>query len=73
MYLDGFGARNTREVLENYVFLAEDWINQVKTGGRIADCYPFKAEPTLEMADLLESRVKQIKNNLIPNIDNLSI
>jgi hypothetical protein len=73
MYLDTYGAKNTTEVLENYARLAEDWISQIKTGGGIDGYYPFKAAPTLEMAELLEKKVNQIKHNLIPNIDKISV
>jgi hypothetical protein len=73
MYLDVYGPTTTVQVLEDYVTLAEDWITQIKTGGSVEDCYPFNASPTVEMAELLETRVNQIKNNLIPNIDEISI
>jgi len=73
MYLDVYGATTTVQVLENYAALAEDWITQIKTGGSVENCFPFKAEATIEMAELLEIKVNQIKNNLIPNIDELSI
>ena len=73
MYLDVHGAKNTVQVLEDYAALAEDWINKIKAGETVDGCYPFKAEPALEMAELLELRVNQIKNNLIPNIDKISV
>ena len=73
MYLDVFGPKTTIQVLELYSALAEDWIKQIKSGGSIEECYPFKANPTTEMAELLQLKVNQIKNNLIPNIDEISI
>ncbi|HEY2581902.1 MAG TPA: hypothetical protein VGI43_08850 [Mucilaginibacter sp.] len=73
MYLDIYGATTTVQVLEQYTGLAEDWINQVKEGGPMKEVYPFNADPSIEMAEFLESRVNQIKNNLIPNIDEISM
>jgi hypothetical protein len=69
MYLDIHGPRTTKQVLEDYVRLAEDWIDHVKLGKSIKNCYPFTAEPTIEMATLLEKRTLFMKNTLIDNID----
>ncbi|WPU92462.1 hypothetical protein SNE25_24345 [Mucilaginibacter sabulilitoris] len=68
MYLDTYGPQTTKHVLEDYIRLAEDWIDHVKDGKSINNCYPFKAEPTIEMATLLEKRVSFMKNTLIDNI-----
>jgi hypothetical protein len=73
MYLDVYGAKTTKEALEGYVELAEDWINNIKTGQSVNDCYPFKAEPTLEMAELLERRTLFIRNQLLNNVDDISV
>ncbi|MEO6851105.1 MAG: hypothetical protein ABI166_10760 [Mucilaginibacter sp.] len=71
MYLDTFGAKSTKEVIENYVGLAEDWINNIKAGKDVYDCYPFNAEPTLELADLLEKKISFMKSELIENMVNI--
>lgn len=71
MYLDIHGPKTTKEVLEDYVELAEDWIEHVKLGKSTKDCYPFKAKPTLEMAKLLEKRTSFIKGTLINNIEDI--
>ena len=73
MYLDIHGPKTTKEALEDYVKLAEDWIEHVKFGNSIKDCYPFRAEPSLEMALLLEKRTSFIKSELINNIDNVPL
>lgn len=73
MYLDTYGARTTKEVLEDYVKLAGDWISKVKKGTSTEDCYPFKASPTIEMAELLNKRVIFITDVLINNIDDLPL
>lgn len=73
MYLDTHGPRTTRQVLEDYVKLAEDWIAQVKMGKSVQNCYPFEAKPTLEMAMSLEKRTSFIKGTLIDNTDDIRI
>lgn len=73
MYLDTYGPRTTKEVLEDYVRLAYDWINNVKLGKSVENCYPFKAKPTKEMAGLLEQKVSFMKTTLIDNIDDIPL
>jgi hypothetical protein len=73
MYLDIHGPKTTKQVLEDYIRLAEDWINQVKSGKSIKNCYPFNVEPIVEMASLLEKRTLFIKNTLIYNIEDVSL
>ena len=73
MYLDVYGAKTTIEVLEQYVDLSRDWISSVKSGISVDDCYPFDADPTLEMADLLKRRANFIEKSIIPNIDEVKL
>ena len=68
MYLDINNTKTVREVLEDYVALGEDWIKNIKLGKSINNCYPFQAEPTKEMATLLENRTNFIKKTLLKNI-----
>ena len=73
MYLDTHGPNSTKEVLEDYVCLAEDWISHIRQGDSIDECYPFTTEPTSIMADLLEKKIKHIKHNVINSIDDIRI
>ena len=73
MYLDIHGPKTTKQVLEDYVHLAEGWIDNVKTGKSVKNCYPFIAEPTVEMAEMLEKRKSFMKDTLIDNIDDISL
>jgi len=73
MYLDTLGPTTTVQVLEDYADLAQDWIDKVKIGKSVNDCYPFIAAATLEMAELFQVRINLIKHNLIPNIEEISI
>jgi len=67
-YLDIYGTENTKAVLLNYMALAKDWVNAVRNGKSVEDCYPFDTEPTLEMADILATRIDFIKTNLMENL-----
>ena len=73
MYLDIHGPKTIRKVLKDYIRLAEDWVEHVKLGKSIRDCYPFKSEPTLEMATLLEKRTSFMKERLMDNIADISL
>ena len=71
MYLDIFGAESTVQVISNYVELAQDWINQIRAGNSVDECYPFDVEPTIEFADLLEKKISFMKSTLIFNINDI--
>ena len=73
MYLDIHCVKTTKQVLENYIALAGDWIQAVKSEGNVEDCYPFDAEPNLEMADLLNQRMFFIRDVVLKNIDDTPI
>ena len=68
MYLDSYGPRTTREVVEDYIGVSEDWINHIKAEKGVDGCYPFNVEPTIEMAELLEKKVLFMKNELLTNM-----
>ncbi|WP_442589902.1 hypothetical protein ACSBL2_01445 [Pedobacter sp. AW31-3R] len=73
MYLDVYGPKTTIHVLEDYVSLSKDWISNVESGLSVDECYPFDADPTMEMADLLKRRVAIIENSIIPNVDEIKL
>lgn len=73
IYLDVYGAKTTKEALERYVELAEDWISNIKAERSVKDCYPFKIEPTIAMAELLERRTSFIKDQLLNNVEDISV
>ncbi len=64
VYLDK-SVESGREAIEIYCELMEDWVQNVKEGNSTIDCYPIPNEPTLENAELLESRIEFIKTNLL--------
>lgn len=49
------------EAVEIYCELMEDWIENVKKGKSLEECFPIPNEPTIENANLLKSRVDLIK------------
>lgn len=71
MYLDVFGARTTKEVVKDYVDLAEDWINNIKEEKSVERCYHFNVEPNIELALLLEKKVSFMKSTLLDNIEDI--
>ncbi|SEO66178.1 hypothetical protein SAMN05428947_103311 [Mucilaginibacter sp. OK283] len=73
MYLDVYGPDSTVEVLEDYIHLAEDWIAHVKSKQSVDECYPFNAEPTIELAELLEKKVSFMKNTLLNEMEDISL
>ncbi|MCO5936451.1 hypothetical protein NAF17_12965 [Mucilaginibacter sp. RB4R14] len=71
MYLDIYGPKSTREVLRTYVELAEAWIEHIKSGKSVDECYPFNAEPTNQVANLLKNKITFVKNVVIENIEDV--
>ena len=65
VYIDIESATNVKEVLESYIFLMQDWIDQVNNGKSIDNCYPIEVKPTKKMAKMLEGRIKIIKDDFI--------
>jgi hypothetical protein len=52
-----------------YCELVEDWAHAVLSGASRANVYPLDAPPTREYADALLSRVRFIREDLIPTLD----
>jgi hypothetical protein len=73
MYLDVFGANTTVEVVKLYIELAEDWINQIKKGLSVEECYPFNAQPTVELAELLEKKISFMRKTVVHSIEDVHI
>ncbi|MGQ7857523.1 hypothetical protein ACUN24_25075 [Pedobacter sp. WC2501] len=73
MYMDVYGPKSTREVLEVYVNLSRDWIDAIEKGEGIEKCFPFDNDPSLELAGMLKSRVDRIEFSIIPDIEDISL
>lgn len=64
MYLDE-GVKTSREALELYCELMNEWADNIVEGRTLDGCYPVDAEPTIENAELLKRRIVFIKNELL--------
>ena len=64
VYLDK-SVTTAQKALEIYCELMEEWAENVKNGKSIEECYPITAEPTIENADLLLTRVSFIKKEFL--------
>jgi hypothetical protein len=72
MYLDTGGVANTIEVIDNYIDLAEDWVNHVNSGEPTDDCYPFEAPEDPTHAALLRDSIVILETGILNNIDNIN-
>jgi len=55
-----------RDVLEGYCQLMDDWVAAVRAGGGFEDVFPVEAARTKEHADMLESRLATLREEIIP-------
>jgi hypothetical protein len=70
VYLDTF-VQDVPMVLETYCSLMDDWADAVLEGGDLSKCYPVDTAPTREHAEMLKSRIKTIREDLIPHVISL--
>ncbi|MCW2987588.1 MAG: hypothetical protein JWM24_526 [Solirubrobacterales bacterium] len=52
--------------LRLYCAIAQDWADTVLAGEDLAECYPIPVAPTKEHAEMLLSRIENIRTNYIP-------
>jgi hypothetical protein len=71
MYLDTFNINSTKEVVDVYIELSEEWISQAESGESIEDCYPLQASTDKESINLLKRKVARLKAEISQNIDDL--
>jgi len=67
-YLDTIQYKTTHEALDFYCFLMNEWIDHVRMGKSLEACYPVNVEPTLEHANMLDTRIKLIESEFLPKI-----
>ncbi len=68
-YLVTDQAHNPREALSIYCELMDGWIEAVVGGGALEQVFPVEAEPTRENAELLESRISFIREEMLPGMN----
>jgi hypothetical protein len=59
-------ARTPSDALRLYCAICQDWADTVLAGGDRSECYPIRAEPTREHAEMLLGRIEFIREKLIP-------
>jgi hypothetical protein len=60
---------NVKEALLSYVYWMREWVEAVKAGKNTKDCIPVDVEPTMEHAQMLESRLDFIEHEYVPSLD----
>jgi hypothetical protein len=73
MYLDTYHIKTLKEALDLYAYLGGDWADKIIAKKSLKKCFPFDEKPSIELAQLLKTRVKFIKENLLENINDISI
>ncbi len=64
VYLDQ-SVLTGQEALRTYCELMTDWSENILNGKSVADCYPVNTSATIKNAELLKSRIKFIKRELL--------
>jgi hypothetical protein len=59
-------ARTPAVALQLYCAIAEDWAETVLTGGDLTQCYPIRAKPSREHAEMLFKRISFLREEIIP-------
>lgn len=68
LYLDTDVLVEPREVLVAYCDLVGEWIEIARRGGDLRSAVPIAATPTAELIGMLESRLKMLRELVIPEI-----
>lgn len=71
IYLDTYDIKTTKDVIETYIDLVEDWIVHARSGQSLNECFPFEASNSKESVTMLEHRVQLLRNNILPKIINI--
>ena len=64
VYLDK-SVMTGHEALETYCELMQEWVDNVKNEKSLDECYPVSIDPTIENADLLNTRISFIRRELL--------
>ncbi len=61
-------ARDPASALEAYCELMEDWAEAVLSKSSLDEVFPVTAAPTKKHAEMLKSRVRFIRKNILPSL-----
>ena len=64
VYLDK-SVKSGLEALEIYCDLMQDWVDNIRVGKTVSECYPIPVDPNLENAELLNNRILFIRRDLL--------
>ncbi len=59
---------DVNEALLSYVYWMREWVATVKAGKSTKDCIPVNVKPTMEHAQMLESRLDFIEHEYVPSL-----
>ncbi|MEO8115174.1 MAG: DUF4826 family protein [Phenylobacterium sp.] len=66
MHFETDDAPTPAIALQLYCAIAQDWADNVLEGRDLSDSYPIAVSPTKEHAEMLLSRIENIRKNYIP-------
>lgn len=72
MYLDTYNVHSTKEVLETYIELVNEWITTVESKQSLDECYPLNSLQTDESLEMLKKRIGLLENQILSNIDEIN-
>lgn len=64
-YIDVESATNETEAIQVYIEIMDDWVQCVKKGESVENCYPINVPPTDEHAEMLDTRLNFIRDYLL--------
>ena len=67
-FLDTIEYETPHDALDFYCFLLGEWVDHVRKGESVDDCYPVNVEPTLEHAEMLDIRIQLIRSEFLPEV-----
>lgn len=68
-YVDIKSASYPLEVLSAYIEIMQDWVDNIKEEGNVEECYPVEVEANLYHADMLDYRLKLLREYLENEIE----
>ena len=66
-YIDTIECPNGACALDAYIQAMGEWVTHVKKGDSIDDLIPVNVEPSLEYADMLQSRLELLNTHFLSN------
>jgi hypothetical protein len=71
IFLDTHNVKSTKEAVQMYVDLADDWVDHVESRQSLDECFPFDVTSTSELVGRFKERVRLLQNSILPNIPDI--